>query len=260
MKTYKGYLIDLDGTVYRGNEKIDAAVVFVKRLEEQGIPYLFVTNNSSKRRGEVAEKLQSLGVPASEEHVFTTSMATARYIAERSSYKKIYVIGEEGLHAALKEKGFQITTDDPGAVVIGIDRDITYEKLANGCLAIRNGADFISTNSDIAIPTERGMLPGNGSLTSVLSVSTGVKPTFIGKPEPIIIEQALEVLGVEKEETLLVGDNYDTDILAGIRAGMDTLLVHTGLTTKEALWIYDQQPTYTADSLSGWPLSQKDLN
>ena len=132
---------------------------------------------------------------------------------------------------------------------MGIDREITYEKLAVACLAVRNGAVFISTNGDIALPTERGFMPGNGAMTSVISVSTRTKPIFIGKPESIIMEQALRVLGTKKEETLMIGDNYDTDIRAGMNAGMDTLLVHTGVTTKELLSGYEQKPTYVMDSL-----------
>ena len=117
---------------------------------------------------------------------------------------------------------------------------------------MRNGATFISTNGDIAIPTERGLLPGNGSLTSVVAVSTGVNPIFIGKPESIIMEQALKVLGTEKDEALMVGDNYDTDILAGINAGMHTLLVHTGVTTVEKLTEYEVQPTQVVHNLTEW--------
>jgi len=117
---------------------------------------------------------------------------------------------------------------------------------------VRNGATFISTNGDIAIPTERGLLPGNGSLTSIIAVSTRTKPIFIGKPESIIMEQALAVLGTTLEETIMVGDNYDTDILAGINAGMDTLLVHTGVTKKEHLPTIDVKPTYIVDSLADW--------
>ena len=131
---------------------------------------------------------------------------------------------------------------------------ITYEKLSVACLAVRNGATFISTNADIAIPTERGLLPGNGSLTSVVTVSTQTDPIFIGKPESIIMEQAMKVLGVSKEETLMVGDNYDTDIMAGMNAGIDTLLVHTGVTTREHLKGYDRKPTYTIDSLDQWTI------
>lgn len=252
MKKYKGYLIDLDGTMYKGSERIDAAADFVNKLKSAGIPYLFVTNNSSRTPAQVAQKLKEFDIPADESLVFTTSQATANFIYEQKKDATVYVIGEEGIRTALQEKGFQIAGEDADYVVCGIDRSINYEKLAIGCLAVRNGATFISTNGDIALPTERGLLPGNGSLTSVITVSTQTQPIFIGKPESIIMEQALKVLGTDKEETLMVGDYYDTDILAGIRAGMDTLLVHTGVTTKEHLTGYDIQPTYVVDSLDEW--------
>ncbi|WP_066372056.1 TIGR01457 family HAD-type hydrolase [Neobacillus fumarioli] len=252
MKKYKGYLIDLDGTMYKGAERIEAASDFVKRLQKEGIPYLFVTNNSSRTPEQVAEKLRHFDIPASEELVFTTSLATANYIYDLKKDASVYVIGEEGIRTALKEKGFTFAEEHADYVVMGIDRDINYEKLAIACLAVRNGATFISTNGDIALPTERGLLPGNGSLTAVIAVSTQTKPIFIGKPEAIIVEQALNVLGTAKEETLMVGDNYYTDILAGLNAGMDTLLVHTGVTTKELLAGYDRQPTYVVDTLDQW--------
>lgn len=254
MNTYDGYLIDLDGTMYRGKEKIQSASDFIKRLCALDIPYLFVTNNSSKRREQVAEKLRKLDVPARSEHVITSSTATANVLAEKMPGASVYVIGEEGLYDALEEKGLRIVKKGADAVVIGIDRTITYEKLTRACLELQNGAHFYSTNSDAAVPTERGLLPGNGSLTAVLTTATGRKPTFVGKPEAIIIEQALEVLNTEKERTLMVGDNYETDILAGIRAGLDTLLVHTGVTTKQGLKQYDIQPTYTVDTLADWEI------
>lgn len=249
---YKGYLIDLDGTMYKGTEKIEEAGQFVQKLNELNIPYLFVTNNSSRTPKQVAEKLVSFDIPATEEQVFTTSMATANYIAEQKKDASVYVIGEEGIKQAIKEKGLTFGQEDADFVVVGIDRGITYEKLAVGAIAIRQGAQFVSTNGDIAIPTERGLLPGNGSLTSVLTVTTTVQPTFIGKPDSIIMEQAMRVLGTDVSETLMVGDNYDTDIMAGMNAGMDTLLVHTGVTTKELLQKYEKQPTYVIDSLSEW--------
>lgn len=252
MKKYKGYLIDLDGTMYRGTELIQEAADFVKQLKEQNIPYLFVTNNSSRTPSQVATKLRDFGIPTTDDQVFTTSMATANYIAKQKQDATVYCIGEEGLKTALAEKGFQQAETDVDFVVCGIDRDITYEKLATACLAVRSGATFISTNADIAIPTERGLLPGNGSLTSVIAVSTTTKPIFIGKPEAIIMEQALEVLGTRKEDTIMVGDYYDTDIMAGMNAGLDTLLVHTGVTTKELLQDYEKQPTYVLDSLDQW--------
>lgn len=252
MKKYSGYLIDLDGTMYRGTEKIQEAVDFVKKLKEAQIPYLFVTNNSSKRKEQVADKLVQFGVPCTADHVYTTSMATASYISNEKKDASVYVIGEEGIRDALTDKGLTLQDENPDYVVIGIDRTITYEKLAKACIAVRNGAKFISTNGDIAIPTERGLLPGNGSLTAVISVSTEVEPVFIGKPEAVIMEQALAQLGTEKEETLMIGDNYRTDILAGIRAGLDTLLVHTGVTTKDHLNFVEEQPIYTAETLDEW--------
>jgi 4-nitrophenyl phosphatase len=252
MKKYRGYLIDLDGTMYRGTERIEAASAFVKGLKEKGIPYLFVTNNSSRTPLQVAEKLMGFDIPASEELVFTSSMATSSYIEEQKKDASIYCIGEEGLVAALEEKGFRFAGEDADYVVMGIDRAINYEKLAIACLAVRNGAVFISTNADRAIPTERGMLPGNGSFTALIAESTQTKPVIIGKPQSIIMEQALKVLGTSKEETIMVGDYYETDILAGMNAGLDTLLVHTGVTTKEMLSRYDRQPTHSVDSLDQW--------
>ncbi|MFE8702344.1 TIGR01457 family HAD-type hydrolase [Cytobacillus sp. FJAT-54145] len=252
MKKYKGYLIDLDGTMYRGTELIKEAADFVKKLRELNIPYLYVTNNSSRTPAQVAEKLNEFGIPTSEEQVFTTSQATANYIYEQKNDASVYVIGEEGIRTAIEEKGLTFGEEKSDFVVVGIDRSISYEKFAVGCLAVRNGATFISTNGDIAIPTERGLLPGNGSLTSVIAVSTQTKPIFIGKPESIIMNQALKVLGTKKEETIMVGDYYDTDILAGMNAGMDTLLVHTGVTTKELLEGYEKKPTYVLDSLDQW--------
>jgi 4-nitrophenyl phosphatase len=252
MKKYKGYLIDLDGTMYRGTEVIEEAVDFISLLKKHHIPYLFVTNNSSRTPEQVAAKLRDFGIKANEEQVFTTSMATANYISERNKEASVYVIGEEGLQTALAEKGLKPGQEDAGFVVIGIDRSISYEKLTVASLAVRNGAIFISTNGDIAIPTERGLMPGNGSLTSVITVSTQTEPIFIGKPESIIMEQALKVIGTNKEDTLMIGDNYDTDIMAGMNAGLDTLLVHTGITTKELLTRYEKKPTYVVDSLNQW--------
>ncbi|WNS74832.1 TIGR01457 family HAD-type hydrolase [Bacillus sp. DTU_2020_1000418_1_SI_GHA_SEK_038] len=252
MVKYKGYLIDLDGTMYRGTELIKEAAEFVHQLRERGLPYLFVTNNSSRTPAQVAEKLRQFKIPAQDEQVFTTSMATANYIYEQKQDATVYCIGEEGIRHALQDRGLALVEENADYVVVGIDRSISYEKLATACLAVRNGATFISTNGDIAIPTERGLLPGNGSLTSVITVSTQTQPIFIGKPESIIMEQALQVLGTTKEETLMVGDNYDTDILAGMNAGLDTLLVHTGVTTKKLLAGYEKRPTYVLDSLDFW--------
>jgi 4-nitrophenyl phosphatase len=252
LKRYKGYLIDLDGTMYRGTEGIKEATEFVNKLNDLDLPYLFVTNNSSRTPAQVAEKLRGFGVKTEDEQVFTTSQATASYIYEQKNDASVYIIGEEGIRTAIQEKGLVPSEEEADFVVVGIDRSINYEKFVTACLAVRKGATFISTNADIALPTERGLLPGNGSLTAVVSVSTQTEPIFIGKPEAIIMEQALKVLGIEKEETLMIGDNYDTDIMAGMNAGLDTLLVHTGVTTKKLLLGYEKKPTYVVDSLDQW--------
>lgn len=252
MKNYKGYLIDLDGTMYRGSEAIAEAADFIAALRKRNTPYLFVTNNSSRTPEQVADKLCRFGIHTEKEQVFTTSMATANFIADKNQNATVYVIGEDGIQQALKEKGLKLVEENPEFVVIGIDRTVNYEKLTKACLAVRNGAVFISTNGDIALPTERGFLPGNGAITSVVSVSTQVQPIFIGKPESVIVEQALKVLGVPKQDVIMVGDNYDTDITAGINAEIDTLLVHTGVTTKEHLKQYKYQPTYAVDTLDFW--------
>lgn len=254
MKSYKGYLIDLDGTMYRGGEKVEAASEFIERLANRGIPYLFVTNNSSKTPEQIAGKLESLGIRASSGQVFTSSMATAEYLSASDQPGKIYAIGEEGLFQALKDKGFELTDDHPDAVVMGIDRAITYEKLAKACLAVRNGARFIATNGDTAVPTERGLVPGNGALSAVIAVSTRVQPLIIGKPERIIMDQALKVLGVDKQAAIMVGDNYDTDIMAGIQSGIDTLHVQTGVTSMKELAEKREQPTYSVATLDEWEL------
>lgn len=254
MIPYKGYLIDLDGTMYRGEEKIDAASRFVQRLVEKDLPYLFVTNNSSRTPKEVAEKLNFMNIPATDSHVFTTSMATAQYIDQSYGKANVFMIGEQGLKEALEIQGLLLADQNADVVVMGIDREINYEKLSKACLSVRNGAAFLSTNGDVAIPTERGLLPGNGSLTSVVHVSTGVKPIFIGKPESVIVDQALEVLGTSLGETVMVGDNYQTDILAGIRANMDTIIVHTGVTSKEQLSKEKIQPTWSIESLDEWDI------
>ncbi|SFD94367.1 4-nitrophenyl phosphatase [Lentibacillus persicus] len=249
---YGAYIIDLDGTMYRGDEPIEFASEFIEALRAKHVPYLFITNNSSKTQAQVSDKLQQMNIHATPEHVFTSSMATAKYIAQMKQNARCFVIGEEGLYDALEREGHIITDDTCDFVVVGIDRDINYEKLSIACRLVREGAVFISTNADVAIPTERGLEPGNGALTSVITVSTGQKPIFIGKPESIIMNQGLEKLGSHREATLVVGDNYQTDILAGINAGIDTLMVFTGVTPYTDYPAFEKKPTFHIQNLSEW--------
>ncbi len=251
---YKGYLIDLDGTAYHGARVIKETLAFVKTLSDKGIPYLFLTNNSTKTPEMVAELLNGLGYPVKENQVYTPSLATAQYIYDENPKAKVFMIGEVGLERALKEKGLILTSENPDYVVIGLDREINYEKLSLACLAVRNGATFISTNGDIAIPTERGLLPGNGALTSVITLSTGIDPIFIGKPERIIMEKALELIGLDALDVAMIGDNYFTDILAGIHAGMPTIYIEGGVSTREEVMNYETPPTHVLKDLLEWTI------
>lgn len=250
--TYNGYLIDLDGTIYLGNERIETAVRFIKNLHKHGVPYLFVTNNSAKTPEQVAKTLNDMDIPATPGHVFTSGMATAKYIRKIKENARCYMIGGDGLQEALVQEGAVLEDTNCDFSIIGMDRHITFEKYAKACLAVRDGATFLSTNADASIPTERGMLPGNGALTSVITVSTGVEPTFIGKPEAIMMEEALRVLGTTKSETLMIGDNYETDIKAGLQSGIDTLMVLTGVTQYEDLAHIKEKPTYYVENLEKW--------
>lgn len=254
MRAYKGYLIDLDGTVYRGAERIEGAVSFINKLRERSIPYLFVTNNSTKSPKQVAAHLQQFSIDANEDDVLTSSLAAATVIRKENKGASVYMIGETGLREALIEQGLHLTKQDPDYVVVGLDRQLTYDKLATACLAIRDGALFYSTNADKAIPTERGLLPGNGSVTTLIAEATGAEPLYIGKPAAKMVDEALDRLGLNRNEVLMIGDNYETDILAGINAGVDTLLVHTGVTTKEDLRHVKSKPTYTCDDLRNWTI------
>lgn len=247
---YKGYLIDLDGTAYHGTKVVQETLQFVQTLHEKNIPYLFLTNNSTKTPQMVADALSNLGYPVTKEQVYTPSMATAQYIYDQNPNASVYMIGEVGLQTALAEKGLTMTSENPDYVVIGLDREINYEKLGLACLAIRNGAKFISTNGDVAIPTECGLLPGNGALTSVITVSTGVEPTFIGKPERIIMEEALKLIQLPSQDVAMIGDNYFTDILAGINANIPTIYIEGGVSTREEVMGYDTPPTHILKDLT----------
>ncbi|MFD3244821.1 TIGR01457 family HAD-type hydrolase [Staphylococcus simulans] len=251
MKQYKGYLIDLDGTMYKGADEIDGAKQFIDYLNQHDIPHLYVTNNSTKVPEDVVKKLAGFGIEATPEEVVTSALATAHYIKQENAQASIYVIGEGGLRQALLNQGLTLIDDTHvDYVVVGLDTKVDYDKFSQGTLGVRNGAKFISTNQDISIPNERGFLPGNGAITSVITTSTKVQPTFIGKPQPIIMDMAMDVINLPKEEVAMVGDLYETDIMSGINAGIDTIHVQTGVTSKEELAEKDQQPTYTFKDLN----------
>ncbi|MBW1605755.1 TIGR01457 family HAD-type hydrolase [Lactobacillus sp. Sy-1] len=257
MKRYQGYFIDLDGTIYAGKKRIPAAKRFIERLQKAEIPFLFVTNNTTKLPKDVVANLaDNHDIHVQESNVYTAGLATADFMNGDADedHRKAYVIGEAGLVDALEARGFEITADNPDYVVVGLDTAVTYEKFCVATLAIQHGAKFIGTNPDTNIPNERGMLPGAGSLVDLVRYATQTNPVLIGKPKAIILENALRIIGLQKDQVIMVGDNYMTDISAGINFGIDTLLVYTGVSTKQQIATKTVKPTWEIDSLDEWQL------
>ena len=254
---YKGYLIDLDGTIYKGEDRIPAGEAFVHELQKRDIPYLFVTNNTTRTPESVQEMLaQNFNIDTPLSTVYTATLATIDYMNDLGLEKTVYVIGESGLKEAIKAAGYVEDKENPAYVVVGLDWQVDYEKFATATLAIQKGAHFIGTNPDLNIPTERGLLPGAGSLITFLEVATRVKPVYIGKPNAIIMDKAVEHLGLEREELIMVGDNYLTDIRAGIDNGIPTLLVTTGFTKAEEVVDLPIAPTHVVSSLAEWDFDE----
>lgn len=254
---YQAYFIDLDGTTYKGKERIPAAARFIKRLQSAGKQVLFVTNNSTRSPQFVADNLvQNHGINVGPENIYTTALATADYLDQIAGDRRlIYVVGESGLRAALDARGFVIDEQAPDFVVVGLDAHVTYAKLEKAVLLIRAGAKFIGTNADSNLPNERGMVPGAGSIVKLVEYATQQKPLMIGKPEKIIMQMALKRVGLTTADTIMVGDNYHTDIQAAINVGMDSLLVYTGLSRPDEVQRENIQPTYTVATLDDWKIS-----
>lgn len=258
MKHYKGYLIDLDGTIYKGKDRIPAGEAFVHQLQERQIPYVFVTNNTTRTPEMVQEMLASnFNIETPVETIYTATLATIDYMKDMDRGNSVYVIGETGLKSAIAEAGYIEDTENPAYVVVGLDTQVTYEKFVIATLAIQKGAIFIGTNPDLNIPTERGLLPGAGSLIHLIERATRVEPVIIGKPEAIIMNKSLERLGVKREEAIVVGDNYLTDITAGIKNDIDSLLVTTGFTSPDEVPHLQIKPNYVLESLEEWNFDER---
>ncbi|MGB6406662.1 MAG: TIGR01457 family HAD-type hydrolase [Planococcus donghaensis] len=253
-KTYRAYCLDLDGTVYRGTEVVEEAAEFIERLQQQEIEPFYITNNASKTQQQLQDKLAEFGIVAKKERIMSSAIAAAKYIKRWYPGKKVYMIGSDGLDQALRQEGLERVEEEADIVLIGLDRSITYDKLATACLEVRKGAVFLSTNKDLAFPSEKGFLPGNGAITRLVSASTGIDPVFIGKPEIHMLETIQHETGFEKSEMVMIGDNYDTDIQAGIRFGIDTIHVNTGVSSTETVMEKEQPPTHTVENLSYWEI------
>jgi 4-nitrophenyl phosphatase len=244
-------LIDMDGVLYRGRTALPGGPELLAFLDARRIGYLLVTNNSTLSPASFAARLEGMGLHVDAAHIMTSGVATAQYLATIApAGARVNVVGEPGLAEQMQLHGFTVVADrHADYVVAGWDKTLTYEKLKNACLAIRDGAKFIGTNADKTYPLENDIIPGAGSILAALIASTDVQPLVVGKPEPIMIAQCLRLLGARAEETAMLGDRMDTDILGGYRAGTKTILVLTGISTLDEVARWDIKPDWTYGDL-----------
>jgi 4-nitrophenyl phosphatase len=252
LSTARAFLLDGDGVLYRGAEALPGAREFIDALNASGTPYLLLTNNATRTPQQLADKMAPIQIAVDAGHIFTSAQATTLWLQARyPAGARVLVVGEDGLRIALSAGGFRLVDDYRQAelVVAGLDRTATYARLAEATLAIGRGCPFIATNPDKSIPTERGIEPGAGAVIAFLQTASGVVPPMIGKPEADFFHQAMRSLGVTQEETVMIGDRYDTDILGGHNAGIRTAAVLTGVTGAAEFAAANPAPTWVFDDL-----------
>ena len=246
-----GYLIDMDGVLYRGTELIPGADVFINELRAREIPFRLLTNNSQRARRDVVAKLKRMGIDLLEEHVYTSAMATARYLADQKPNGTAYVIGEGGLLTALHTNGYAIVDHDPDYVVVGEGRTFNLELVEAAVRMIFGGAKLVATNMDPNCPTSNGSIrPGCGAMVAMLECATGVKAFSVGKPSPVMMRAARKEMNLATDEVTMIGDTMETDILGGVQLGYETILVLSGGTRESDLARYAYCPDIVVASLA----------
>lgn len=251
-------LVDLDGVLYRGSAALGHAAEFITWLRAGSISFRLVTNNATLTQAQYVSKLGGMGIAVREQEVFTSSLATALFLDhEKASGKRAFIIGEEGLVEALRAIDIQPSEDGADFVIVGLDRHVTYSRLAQAALALQAGARFVGTNPDLSFPSEKGLVPGAGALQAVLTATTGIQPVVIGKPRPLMLQLAMESLGSSTHDTVMLGDRLDTDIEGAANLGMLSILVLTGVSTREDLAASTVQPDLVVNDLAElmrqWP-------
>jgi len=246
----QGYLIDMDGVLYRGPELIPGADYFIQQLRARDIPFRLLTNNSQRTRRDVVAKVARLGIEVEEEHVFTSAMATARFLAQQKPEGTAFVIGEGGLLTALHQNGYAVVDHGPDYVVVGEGRTFNLELVEAAVRMILGGAKLIATNLDANCPTQNGLRPGCGAMVAMLEIATGAKAFSVGKPSPVMMRAARKELGLTTDETTIIGDTMETDILGGGQLGFHTVLVLSGGTRREDLPKYPYRPEVVVESLA----------
>ncbi len=244
------WLMDMDGVLVSEQKPIAGAADFLEALSRRGLPFLVLTNNSTYTRRDLAARLAAIGLKVPEDSIWTSALATARFLDDQRPGGTAYAIGEAGLTTALHEVGYTLTERAPDYVVLGETRTYSFERITHAIRLVAAGARFIATNPDPTGPAPEGPLPATGSVAALISRATGVLPYFVGKPNPLMMRSALNALDAHSETTAMIGDRMDTDIVSGLEAGLDTILVLTGVTTREETERFPYRPSRILDSIA----------
>ena len=245
----KLFVLDMDGTFYLGDRRIDGALDFIHKVKETGRDFIFFTNNSSKNGSMYIEKLAAMDCPITKDQIMTSGDVTAAYLKSKYPEKKVYLVGTPALEAVFREEGICLTEEKPEVVVIGFDMTLTYEKLERACTYIREGAVFLATHKDINCPTETGFIPDCGAICAAITLSTGVLPRYLGKPCRETLDMVLQRTGYNKDEIAFVGDRIYTDVATGVNNGALGILFLSGETKRADIAASEVQPDGVFESL-----------
>jgi NagD protein len=246
----RSWLMDMDGVLVREEHAIPGADRFLARLRELELPFLVLTNNSMYTRRDLSARLNRMGLDVPEDAIWTSALATARFLEGQRPRGSAFAIGEAGLTTALHASGYTLSERDPDYVVLGETRTYSFERIAQAIRLIAAGSRFIATNPDPTGPTPDGPLPATGSVAALISRATGVEPYFIGKPNPLMMRSALNAIDAHSETTAMIGDRMDTDVVSGLEAGMHTVLVLTGITSRDEAERFPYRPSRIVDSVA----------
>ncbi|MGA2477487.1 MAG: HAD-IIA family hydrolase [Spirochaetia bacterium] len=246
----KNYLIDMDGVLVHGSSLIPGADTFIAKLRERSLEFLLLTNNPQYTQEELSKRLHGIGLEVEPRRIFTSAMATARFLKSQKSNGKVFVVGESGLTGPLHDAGFVFTDSDPTYVVLGETRAYNVQNITTAIRLIMRGARFIATNPDPSGPGDGGIVPACGAMAALIEKATGVSAFFIGKPNPLMMRTALNYLGVHSENTVMIGDRMETDMVAGVESGMETILVLSGVTRLDDMDRFPYQPQRIAVSVA----------
>jgi NagD protein len=242
--------MDMDGVLVREQNAIPGAGEFLARLRERRTPFLVLTNNSIYTRRDLAARLRASGLDVPEDSIWTSALATARFLDDQRPNGSAYVIGEAGLTTALHESGYTLTDRSPDYVVLGETRTYSFERITTAIRLVASGARFIATNPDATGPSPDGPLPATGSVAALISRATGIAPYFVGKPNPLMMRSALNAIDAHSETAAMVGDRMDTDVISGLEAGLEAILVLTGVTTRADAERHPFRPSRIVDSIA----------